>query len=230
MVGGVAVGVLEVHVRLARATGEEEDRLLRGVGPGSHSSHRKGEESPRVDVGALRHDQRAAVGRDAAAFPVVLAGLQGQLPSSRAAGHHDRVRLPGQTQVGRTRQQPCDEHEGEDPRPRQDARRLHTLVVLPGQTFRRHGVIAWASGPQSRGQPPHGVARPSGPKVPGGQKPRRCSCLGSRCQSLATLTWRSRNTFWPSRASMPRRALVPTSRRREPPRPMMIAFCDGRST
>ena len=36
------------------------------------------------------------------------------------------------------------------------------------------------------------------------QKPRRCSCLGSRCQSLATLTCRSRWTRWPSSASMPR--------------------------
>ncbi len=65
--------------------------------------------------------------------------------------------------------------------------------------------------------------RPDPPRARA-QKPRRPSCLGSRCQSLATLTCRSRYTRWPSSASMPARAFVPTSRSRDPPRPMTIAF------
>src|SRR5690606_27082853 len=48
------------------------------------------------------------------------------------------------------------------------------------------------------------------------QKPSRRSCFGSRCQSLATLTCRSRYTLLPSNASICRRARAPTSLSRLP--------------
>src|SRR5262249_26479405 len=64
----------------------------------------------------------------------------------------------------------------------------------------------------------------------GHQKPRRRSCVGSRCQSLATRTCRSRYTRPPSRSSISRRARVPTSLSRLAWWPITIAFWLGRST
>ena len=61
-------------------------------------------------------------------------------------------------------------------------------------------------------------------------KSRGAACLGSRCQSLATLTRRSRNTGVPSSASICLRERVPTDRSRSPPLPMTIAFWLSRST
>ena len=63
-----------------------------------------------------------------------------------------------------------------------------------------------------------------------GQKPSRPSSFGSCCQSLATLTRSSRYIWVPSSVSIWRRALVPTSLSRAPPRPMTIPFWLGRST
>src|SRR5580700_3895598 len=59
---------------------------------------------------------------------------------------------------------------------------------------------------------------------------RRRSWRGLRCQSLAILTCRSRKTLVPSRASIWRRARLPTSLSRAPPAPMTMAFWLGRST
>ena len=54
-----------------------------------------------------------------------------------------------------------------------------------GSTRGRGGAAGVADGEGA------GLTRSPRPRRPG-QKPRRCSCLGSRCQSLATLTCRSR--------------------------------------
>ena len=62
------------------------------------------------------------------------------------------------------------------------------------------------------------------------QKPRRPSCFGSRCHSLATRTCSFRKTFVPTSGSICARARTPTSRSREPLWPMMIAFWLSRST
>jgi hypothetical protein len=62
------------------------------------------------------------------------------------------------------------------------------------------------------------------------QKPSLRSWRGSRCQSFAILTCRSRNTFVPSSASICRRESVPTWRSRSPPLPIMIPFWLCRST
>src|SRR5690606_13127647 len=76
---------------------------------------------------------------------------------------------------------------------------------------------------------PRGLRRPAGRGGAWRQKPRRRSCFGSRCQSLATLTWRSRKTGVPRRASICLRDLMPTSFRRLPLGPMTMPFWLGRS-
>src|SRR5699024_2354101 len=105
---------------------------------------------------------------------------------------------------------------------KQQQEHTHAVTVTP--------VPLWSAAP-SIGRRPAG----SGAVVQGGghgfrdeagpaQKPRRPSCLGSRCQSLATLTRRSRCTLRSSRRLISVRAREPTSFRRDPPRPMMMPF------
>src|SRR5215472_12328322 len=62
------------------------------------------------------------------------------------------------------------------------------------------------------------------------QKPSLRSCLGSRCQSLATLIRKSRYTRLPSSPSICRLARDPTSLSLAPLAPMTIAFWLARST
>ena len=56
------------------------------------------------------------------------------------------------------------------------------------------------------------------------QKPRRPSCFGSRCHSLATLTRSERKTCLPTNDSICTLALAPTSVSLEPWCPMMMPF------
>jgi hypothetical protein len=66
--------------------------------------------------------------------------------------------------------------------------------------------------------------------APAPQNPSLRSCRGSRCQSLATVTCRSRYTWVSSSASICARAVAPMARSRAPFGPITIAFWLSRST